>query len=103
MNQLFLNRDFRAGRFDLGSTLGGNGQTAARTSRVPRKGESLHIETGETTVLLAKWRNRENSVFEELMPPVYPHLPQVAPAYIPRERNPDLLQATALVHELYFN
>ncbi len=36
------------------------------------------------------------------MPLVYPHLRQVAAAYIRRERNPDVLQATALVHELYF-
>lgn len=62
----------------------------------------MDIETGEITVLLAKWRNGESSVFEELMPLVYPHLRQVAAAYIRRERNPDLLQATALVHELYF-
>jgi RNA polymerase sigma factor (TIGR02999 family) len=64
-------------------------------------GESLPIETGEITILLAKWRDGESSVFEELMPLVYPHLRQVAAAYIRRERNPDLLQATALVHELY--
>src|ERR1035437_679305 len=35
------------------------------------------------------------------MPLVYPHLRQVAASYIRRERNPDILQATALVHELY--
>lgn len=35
------------------------------------------------------------------MPIVYPHLREVAAAYIRRERNPDLMQATALVHELY--
>src|SRR5579871_1468238 len=35
------------------------------------------------------------------MPLVYPHLRQVAAAYVRRERNPDVLQATALVHELY--
>jgi RNA polymerase sigma factor (TIGR02999 family) len=64
-------------------------------------GEGLPTETGEITLLLAKWRDGENSVFEELMPLVYPHLRQVAAAYIRRERNPDLLQATALVHELY--
>ena len=28
----------------------------------------MPIETGEITVLLAKWRNGENSVFEQLMP-----------------------------------
>jgi RNA polymerase sigma factor (TIGR02999 family) len=61
----------------------------------------LQALTGEITLLLAKWRDGEDSVFEQLMPLVYPHLRQVAAAYIRRERNPDLLQATALVHELY--
>jgi len=35
------------------------------------------------------------------MPLVYPHLRQLAAAYVRRERNPDVLQGTALVHELY--
>lgn len=35
------------------------------------------------------------------MPLVYPHLREVAAAYVRRERNPDMLQGTALVHELY--
>jgi len=61
----------------------------------------LEALTGEITLLLVKWRDGEDSVFEQLMPLVYPHLRQVAAAYIRRERNPDLLQATALVHELY--
>ena len=56
---------------------------------------------GEITLLLAKWREGEPSAFEKLMPLVYPHLREVAAAYIRRERNPDVLQATALVHELY--
>lgn len=56
---------------------------------------------GEITLLLAKWRNGEASAFEQLMPLVYPHLREVAAAYVRRERNPDVLQATALVHELY--
>ena len=56
---------------------------------------------GEITLLLAKWKDGEPSAFEELMPLVYPHLREVAAAYIRRERNPDLLQATVLVHELY--
>jgi len=64
-------------------------------------GDGLAAETGEITLLLARWRDGEESVFEELMPLVYPHLRQVAAAYIRHERNPDLLQATALVHELY--
>jgi len=56
---------------------------------------------GEVTLLLAKWKNGDPSAFADLMPLVYPHLREVAAAYIRRERNPDVLQATALVHELY--
>jgi RNA polymerase sigma factor (TIGR02999 family) len=56
---------------------------------------------GEITLLLAKWRDGEASAFDELMPLVYPHLREVAAAYVRRERNPDLLQGTALVNELY--
>jgi RNA polymerase sigma factor (TIGR02999 family) len=55
---------------------------------------------GEITLLLAKWRDGESSAFEQLMPLVYPHLHQVASAYINRERNPEDLQATALVDEV---
>ena len=65
-------------------------------------GEGLQPGTGEITLLLARWRDGEDSVFDQLMPLVYPHLRQVAASYIRRERNPDVLQATALVHELYF-
>jgi RNA polymerase sigma factor (TIGR02999 family) len=61
----------------------------------------LESVKGEITLLLAKWRDGETSAFEELMPLVYPHLREVAAAYVRRERNPDVLQATSLVHELY--
>ncbi len=56
---------------------------------------------GEITQLLIKWKEGESQAFEELMPLVYPHLREVAAAYIRRERTPGLMQATALVHELY--
>lgn len=56
---------------------------------------------GEITVLLMKWKDGEPTAFEQLMPLVYPHLREVAAAYIRRERNPGVMQATALVHELY--
>ena len=62
----------------------------------------MQAAKGEITLLLAKWRDGEPSAFEELMPLVYPHLREVAAAYVRRERNPDVLQGTALVHELYF-
>ena len=61
----------------------------------------LQQSGGMITVLLRKWKNGEQSAFEELMPLVYPHLREVAAAYLRRERNPDVLQATVLVHELY--
>jgi RNA polymerase sigma factor (TIGR02999 family) len=61
----------------------------------------LQPSKGEITVLLAKWKDGEPSAFQELMPLVYPHLREVAAAYIRRERNPDVLQGTELVHELY--
>jgi RNA polymerase sigma factor (TIGR02999 family) len=56
---------------------------------------------GEITLLLAKWRDGEPSALEQLMPLVYPHLREVAAAYIKRERAPGELQATALVDEVY--
>lgn len=61
----------------------------------------MQTEKGDITILLAKWRDGEESAFAELMPLIYPHLRQVAAAYIRRERNPDVMQGTVLVHELY--
>ena len=61
----------------------------------------MDTQKGEITILLAKWKDGDLSAFADLMPLVYPHLREVAAAYIRRERNPDVLQATALVHELY--
>jgi RNA polymerase sigma factor (TIGR02999 family) len=57
--------------------------------------------TGEITLLLEKWREGDSAAFESLMPLVYPHLREVAGAYLRRERTPDVMQATSLVHELY--
>ena len=62
---------------------------------------SSNPSNGEITLLLAKWKEGDLLAFEQMMPLVYPHLRQVAAAYIRRERNPDVLQPTALVHELY--
>jgi len=62
---------------------------------------ALQPAKGEITLLLGKWKDGEATAFEELMPLVYPHLREVAAAYVRRERNPDAIQGTALVHELY--
>ena len=61
----------------------------------------MESQQGEITVLLVKWREGEAKAFEDLMPLVYPHLREVASAYLRRERNPGVMQATSLVHELY--
>jgi RNA polymerase sigma factor (TIGR02999 family) len=64
-------------------------------------GIPLGTEPGEITLLLAKWKSGEPEAFEQLVPLVYPHLRDVAAAYIRRETDPGVMQATSLVHELY--
>ncbi|MGA7833337.1 MAG: ECF-type sigma factor [Terracidiphilus sp.] len=61
----------------------------------------MEVAEGEITVLLKRWKDGEPSAFQMLVPLVYPHLRQVAAGYLHRERDPDVLQATVLVHELY--
>jgi RNA polymerase sigma factor (TIGR02999 family) len=58
-------------------------------------------QKGEITRLLARWNRGESAAFESLVPLVYPHLREVAAAYMRRERASGFMQATALVHELY--
>jgi RNA polymerase sigma factor (TIGR02999 family) len=61
----------------------------------------LGPQDGEITQILSKLRSGESEAFQSLVPLVYPHLRQIAAAYIRRERSPDVMQATCLVHELY--
>ncbi len=72
-------------------------QTTAR----PSEGFSTMAQQGEITMLLNRWKDGEPAAFDELMPLVYPHLREVAGAYLRRERDPGVMQATVLVHELY--
>jgi RNA polymerase sigma factor (TIGR02999 family) len=61
----------------------------------------LEPQQGEITLLLVRWKEGEADAFDRLVPLVYPHLREVASAYLRRERNPGVMQATSLVHELY--
>jgi RNA polymerase sigma factor (TIGR02999 family) len=61
----------------------------------------MEASTGEITILLSRWSDGESDAFDQLLPLVYPHLREVAAAYMRRERNPGSMQATVLVHELY--
>ncbi len=61
----------------------------------------MNSQPGEITQLLLEWKQGKPGAFDRLMPLVYPHLCQLAAAYIRGERDPGVLQATALVHEVY--
>lgn len=61
----------------------------------------MNLQPGEITQLLLEWKQGKPGAFDRLMPLVYPHLCQLAAAYIRGERDPGVLQATALVHEVY--
>jgi len=54
------------------------------------------------TLLLRKWGDGDPGALDELIPLLYPQLRLVAAAYTGREQRKDLMQPTALVHELYF-
>ena len=56
---------------------------------------------GDITVLLRKWKEGDAEACDQLMSHVYPHLHEVAAAYLRREADDHTLQPTALVHELY--
>ncbi|HEY3743863.1 MAG TPA: sigma-70 family RNA polymerase sigma factor [Bryobacteraceae bacterium] len=56
---------------------------------------------GDITILLRRWKDGDAEACDELMPHIYPHLHDVAAAYLRRESDGHTLQPTALVHELY--
>jgi RNA polymerase sigma factor (TIGR02999 family) len=53
------------------------------------------------TQLLELWRSGDATALDRLAPAVYPHLHEVASAYLRGERKSSTLQATALVSELF--
>jgi RNA polymerase sigma factor (TIGR02999 family) len=61
----------------------------------------LEPNHGDITLLLSKWKDGATDAFEQLVPLVYPRLRELAASYIRRERDPGVMQATSLVHELY--
>jgi RNA polymerase sigma factor (TIGR02999 family) len=50
---------------------------------------------------LQRWKEGDQSAIEHLLPFVYPHLHEIAAAYLRRESGDHTLQPTALVNELY--
>jgi len=59
-------------------------------------------QAGEVTQLLREWRHGDPAAFEQLMPLVYDQLNRIAMNLMRGERQDHTLQATALLHEVYF-
>ncbi len=53
------------------------------------------------TVLLERWGQGDRNALDQLAPLVYPHLRELAAAYLRRERPGHTLQATGLVNEIF--
>jgi len=58
-------------------------------------------EVSETTQLLLAWAGGDAAAFDALAPRIYRELHRLAVGFMRRERAEPVLQATALVHEVY--
>jgi RNA polymerase sigma-70 factor, ECF subfamily len=58
-------------------------------------------QTADTTQLLLAWADGDAAALDALAPRVYQELHRLAVVFMNRERAEPLLQATALVHEVY--
>ena len=58
--------------------------------------------SAEITALLKAWSGGDAAALERLAEQVYPELHRMARRYMKNERHGNTLQATALVHEVYF-
>ena len=58
-------------------------------------------QVSDTTQLLLAWAGGDRTALDSLAPRVYKELHRLALAFMKREREEPVLQATALVHEVY--
>ena len=61
----------------------------------------MAVEEHDVTGLLRQWSNGNQQALGELLPIIYDELRRVAHQYLHRERNEQMLETTALVHEAY--
>lgn len=61
----------------------------------------LDFQTSETTQLLLAWAGGDATALDALAPRVYHELHRLAVGFMRRERAEPVMQATALVHEVY--
>jgi RNA polymerase sigma factor (TIGR02999 family) len=71
-------------------------------SSMPREnGPSIDARTAGITNLLKAWGNGDEAALDRLTEHVYPELLLMARRYMKNEAQPNTLQATALIHEVY--
>ena len=76
--------------------------TRARSfSRYPETTVAADRQTTDTTQLLLAWAGGDPAALDVLAPRIYPELHRLAVDFMKREREEPILQATALVHEVY--
>ena len=61
----------------------------------------IDAQTADTTQLLRAWAAGDAAALDGLTPRIYPELHRLAVEFMRREREEPVLQATALVHEVY--
>jgi RNA polymerase sigma factor (TIGR02999 family) len=60
-----------------------------------------HYQIADTTQLLLAWAGGDSAALDALAPRIYQELHRLAVDFMRREREEPILQATALVHEVY--
>ena len=83
-------------------------ETSAKTvtqaryfSRYPQVIVEAYSQIADTTQLLLAWADGDAAALNALAPRVYRELHRLAVDFMRRERQEPILQATALVHEVY--
>jgi len=83
-------------------------ETSAKTvtraryfSRYPEATMGADSQIADTTQLLLAWASGDAAALDALTPRIYQELHRLAVDFMKREREEPILQATALVHEVY--
>jgi RNA polymerase sigma factor (TIGR02999 family) len=79
-------------------------KTVTRTryfSRYPEATVGADCQIADTTQLLLAWAGGDAAALDTLAPRIYQELHRLAVDFMKREREEPILQATALVHEVY--
>ena len=78
-----------------------NRNAGANIFHVILKAVGADSQIADTTQLLLAWAGGDAAALDVLAPRIYPELHRLAVDFMKREREEPVLQATALVHEVY--